>query len=490
MSSLVVDEYKLIASITKASYFEFLKEFWSVFVPETPVWNWHIEYICNELQKVAERVLAGKPKLYDLIINVPPGTTKSSAASVAFLPWLWTRMPSLRSLNGSHTHELVLDLSRKAREIITSEKYKKCFPYVSLRFDQNTKGHFANTAGGARLSCTVGGKTPTGFHAHIHVVDDPIDPQKALSDVEVETANTWLVETLSTRKVDKAVTPLILIMQRLSQNDPSGYLLSKAKEGRFTRVKHICLPAELCDWVEPKEVANKYVDGLLDPVRLSRRVLDEYKEGGDFFYSGQFMQNPIPLGGGMFKTNYLKFSESAPEWYDFVKMVRYWDNAGSPGKSSILDRRRAYSVGVLMGMHKDKSFWVLDVIRGRFHVDEREKIKLQTAMNDARTWKNKVRIVQEQEGGSGGQESAENTVRNLAGYPVMIDIPRGNKTLRAEPFSAQVNIGNVVLLKAPWNDAYVDEMKHFPNSTYRDQIDASAGAFNTIFKMRRAVGAY
>lgn len=480
MSITTASESKLIASITRESYYEFVKEFWDVVVPEKPVWNWHIELICNEIQEVMERVFRGEKKQYDLVINVCPGSTKSTIASVMLLPWCWARMPTLRSLNGSHTHSLVLEFSRKSRDVVNSEKYAECFPMIKLRKDQNMKGHFANTYGGGRMSCTVAGKSPLGFHAHVHVVDDPIDPKKALSEVEIETANVWMIETLSTRKVEKSVTPLILIMQRLAQNDPSGY----QTEHRRKRIKYFCVPAELTDKLEPPELKKYYKEGLMDPVRVSHEVLEEEREKGDFFYSGQFLQDPIPVGGGMFKTDSIKIADQAPDDVYFRHIVRCWDNAGSP-KGKSYDRRRKYTVGAKMGLHKDGTYWILDIKRDRYATHIREKLKRDIAEADGLH----VEVVQEQEGGSGGQESAENTIRTLAGYTVIVDNPKGDKTLRADPLSTQVNVGNVYMVKAPWNKVLIEELKHFPFSTYKDQVDALSAAFARLFKPKRRVGA-
>jgi predicted phage terminase large subunit-like protein len=474
---ILCNEDKITAELCRRSYYEFLKEFWDVTSPEKPVWNWHIEVICNELQTVMERVFRNEPKEYDLVINISPGTTKSTAASVCLVPWCWTRMPTLKSLNGSHTQDLVLELSRKAREIVYSEKYQRLFGPITLRQDQNTKGNWANQKGGSRFSCTVGGKSPIGMHAHVHVVDDPIDPQKAISEAEIASANAWMTSTLSTRKINKSVTPLILIMQRLAQNDPAGMILTKKN------IRNVCLPAELTDKVNPPELAKLYVDGLMDPERLGYQVLEEYKANGDYFYSGQFLQNPIPVGGGMFKTEKLVWEDVAPGDWHFKEIVRCWDNAGSPTGTKY-DRRRKYTVGLKMGRHTNGSFWILDVMRDRFRTDEREALKRHTAEEDGIH----VTVVQEQEGGSGGQESVENTVRNLAGFKIKIDNPKGDKTLRADPFSHQVNIGNVHLVKAPWNKDYLEEMKHFPFSTYKDQIDTSSAAFAALYKPRRRVG--
>jgi predicted phage terminase large subunit-like protein len=482
--SMVFDEDALTRQVCRSSYFEFLKEFWDTFVPEPPVWNWHIKVICDELQAVCERVFLNLPKEYDLIINISPGTTKSSAASIGLLPWMWTRMPSCRSINASHTQDLVLELSRKTRDIVYSEKYQRLFP-MKLIDDQNTKGHFVNEFGGSRYSATVGGKNPMGMHAHIHVVDDPINPQEAISDASIDTANAFMTDTLSTRKINKAACPLVLIMQRLAQQDPSGYLIHRALNGG-TPIRHVCLPAELTPDVKPSFLKKHYINDLMDPERLSRQVLDEYKANGDYFYSGQFLQNPIPIGGGMFKTEAIQYAYEPPDPWMIKKIVRYWDNAGSPGKSAKVDRRRAWTVGVKMALHKNGSFWILDVKRGRWPAHEREQIKLDTARKDGKH----VMIVQEQEGGSGGQESAEDTVRRLAGYNVKLDRPKGEKELRCDPFASQVNIGNVTLVKAEWNKEFLEEMKHYPFSAYKDQMDATAGAFNQVHKLRRKVGAY
>jgi predicted phage terminase large subunit-like protein len=480
--SVAFQENDLISDVCRASYYEFFKEMWDTVNPEPLHLNWHIEYLSEEIQIILERVFRGLPKLYDLVVNISPGTTKSSLLSVFLTPWIWSRMPHCRVINGSHTQELVLDLSRKSRDVILSPKYQACFPNIQLRDDQNTKGYFANTKGGTRFSCTVGGKTPTGMHGHLHVVDDPIDPARALSDIESNVANAWLDETLSTRKVDKAVTPLILVMQRLTQNDPAGYLLGK----KGKKIKWINIPAEIFSleikkMVHPPELIKNYVDGLMDPFRLPKDVLDEYKQNGDYFYAGQFLQDPVPPGGGMFKVDRLHISERAPDIGEFKKIVRHWDKAGSSKKGA------AWTVGVKMGVTRDivPQYWILDVKRFRTESADRERRIRETAREDGYD----IAIGIEQEGGSGGKESAENTVARLSGYRCVILLPRGDKEWRADPFSSQVNAGNVHLYKAPWNQDYIDEMKHFPHSRYKDQIDATAGAFSVLFKRRR-VGAF
>ncbi len=476
---MLISRSQLEASILRESLFDFVCRFWSVVVPEQLVLNWHIEALCQVLQEVAERVFKGEAKLHDLVINIPPGTTKSTIVSIMFPAWLWTRMASARSICASYAHDLSLELSRKSRKLIQSEKWKELFGSVVLSEDQNAKGHFVNESGGGRYATSTDG-TVTGFHGHFIIVDDPLDPKRALSEVELKTANRFVTETLSSRKVNKEVSVSILIMQRLHQNDPSAVLLEMAKQGN--PVRHINLPAEITgsgyDVVRPRRFAKHYVNGLLDPVRLSRKVLEQAKVSlGQFGYAGQMQQNPVPLGGGMFKVDRITV-DPVPPLANFKAMCRFWDKAGTKGGG-------AYTAGVLMGQTITNQFWILDVVRGQWDSADREKIIKQTAQLDGY----KVIIGLEQEPGSGGKESAQASVRNLAGFRVRVERPTGDKVMRADPFSVQVNGENVrIKSDAKWGRVYLDELQFFPFSTYKDQVDASSGAFTVLTHPRVRVG--
>lgn len=476
MPKIAVDEHELLASICRQDFYTFFQEFWPVLIEEVPVWNWHIHYLCRQAQIIAERVFQGLPRSYDLLVNVPPGTTKSTIFSIMFPAWVWTRMPSARFITASHTQDLVLDLSRKSRFIIESPKYKKCFPEIQLQDDANTKGLFVNSRGGMRLSATVGGKMPTGFHGHFLITDDPIDPAKALSEAELKTANAFQRESLHPRRINKAMAVMMVIMQRLRQHDPSGDWLERAAD----RIKHICLPAELSEHIRPPHLASRYKEGLLDPIRLSSEVLDEERKIGEFYYAGQFMQHPIPIGGAMFKVDRIIVEDHAPD--DLQTVVRYWDNAATEGDGT-------YTVGVKMGIrrvHGLPEFWILDVARFRERAEIRENRKVSIAAIDGR----EVEIGQEQEPGSSGKESAEATARRLAGFRVRIDRPTGDKIMRADEFSVQVNAGSVHMLNREWSHEYMQELAYFPSSRFKDQVDASSGAFAMLAAPAVAIGAF
>lgn len=734
-------EENLTASICKERFYRFFEEFWPVIIHEELVLNWHIEYLCDELQKMAEAVFEKQPKEYDLLINIPFGTTKSTVVSQMFPAWVWTRFPSAKFVCVSYAQAVAHRDSVKMRDIVQSEKYRLCFPGVELKEDANRMSYFANTKTGFRLSAGLDGQIMS-FHGHFIIVDDPLNPKEAVSDAHLRSVNNVMSSTLPSRRIDKRVTPTILVQQRLHQNDPSGEMMERAKNRGG--IRHICLPGELTPKVHPPELAKRYVDGLLDAKRLDRQVLDEYKnEFGAYEYAGQILQDPVPLGGGMFKTDQLQHQSTPP--IKFQRRIRSWDKAACliagtmittargtipieqvvegdfvptregvrrvekswmsnyvndlcavvfsngtvlagtpdhpvacgnewielsklkphhqvicqketmaekfaftgvfdisatqtantflagdifiqqepkdfieqygradmgvfpvatisttrteigiitksviwnvkadhlitestqtvrnserpctngmeirriveswkrqlkrlfesrnitfvrnaatnlPPKASRLDSAKtlfveegltlgtgggvpvydlqvegcpefyangilvhntqdggAYSAGVLMGLDRHGFYWILDVVRGRWSSHEREERMRQTAEYDGA----KVEIIIEVEGGSGGKESGENSVRNLAGYNVTLYHPTGDKEARAYPLSSMVGAGNVRILDREWTRDFIEEMRYFPNSKYKDQVDAVAGAFNRLAKKKRKIGGF
>lgn len=470
----VLDEIDVAADCCRDDFYFFVQEFWHEIIEDEPVWNWHMEFLCDELQAVAERIIANKPKEYDLVINVPPGTSKSTIVSVMFPIWIWLRKASARSICASYTQSLSLNLSRLSRLIINSQKFKDYFPEITLADDQNAKGYFINTKGGFRVATSTG-STIIGFHGHLLIADDLIDPQAAVSLADIKAVNEWMVGGLMQRKVDKQVSTFIMVMQRLAQDDPTGYILALAKQ-KGLRIRHICLPAEDSDLVSPPEAKEHYKKqgGLLDPKRLPREVLKE-QEGilGPSGYAGQYSQSPIPPGGKMFNTAKIKI-ESPPPGLAFKKVVRYWDKAGS-------DDDGCYTVGIKMGVigtGHERRFWILHMERFRKSSNEREAIIKKTAENDGRH----VNVVVEQEPGSSGKDMAQYTITNLAGFKVRAERPTGDKIHRADVFSVQVNAGNVYMVPGEWNQDLIDELKYFPNSKYKDITDSGSGAFRECIR--------
>jgi predicted phage terminase large subunit-like protein len=479
----------IIRELCRKSLYEFLQYFWPVVSTHKFTPNWHIEYLCSELERIAKQVADKRPREYDLIINVPPGSTKTITCSIMFPAWCWTNWYWMRFITGSYSGALSLESAEYCRELIRSPQFQELFPEIDIKEDKDTKSNFKIVKkevvspgrapkvypGGSRYSTSVGG-TLTGFHGDILIIDDPLNPSQAASDIELANANRWMEQTLSTRKTDKAVTPTILIMQRLHQDDPSGHMLDKQKEN----IRHVCIPGEIENFakqVQPPELIEYYTDKLMDPVRLSWTVLKDLEADlGQYGYAGQIGQEPTPPGGGMFRVEHFSIISLYPPRPDFIKTVRYWDKAGTEGGGG------SFTVGVRMSCLTNNRWLIEDVRRGRWGTNERERIIKEVAMADGPD----VAIWVEQEPGSGGKESAEGTIRNLAGFAVYAERPTGDKIFRADPYSVQVNNGAFLMLNGLWNRDFIEEHRFFPFSTYKDQVDAASGAFNKLVAKKMA----
>ncbi len=473
----LLDRYAIEAELCRRSLARFIQTMWPEIANDELVWNWHMDYLCEQLTGVALDVSEGRPRRHDIVINIPPGTTKSTICSIMFPAWCWTRWHWMKFIATTYSGALSLEHAESSRDVVRSDRFRKLFPDITVKRDKDIKSNFrvqkrlpngVVVLGGNRYSTSVGG-TLTGFHGHILIVDDPLNPAGAWRGNEIDTANKWLSQTLSTRKVEKAVTPTILIMQRLHQNDPSGHLLAKKKN-----ILHISLPGEIrnfSDKVKPSNLTQYYIDGLLDPNRMSWDVLKDMEADlGQYGYAGQIGQNPVPPGGGMFKPDNIQ-AVHAPTSHMMGRPVRYYDKAGT-------HKGGAFTVGVKMVKLRNGKYHIMDVRRGQWGTDEREQIIKATAEMDGKS----TIIYMEQEPGSGGKDSIRASIKNLDGFSVYADVPRGDKVFRADPFSVQVNIGNVEMMEAPWNNDFIDEMRFFPKSTYKDQVDAASGAYSKLRK--------
>lgn len=294
-----IDIYAVRRELFRRSYFEFFKHYWKVLESKDLIPSPHIEFIANELQTAVERVASRQPKEYDLVINIPPAMSKSTLVTILLPAWIWAYYPETKIISTSYSYSLSVNHSIKSRDVILSDEYQNTYD-LKLKEDKSGKQEYANTKRGERIATSIGG-TITGKHADILIIDDPINPKKASSQIERENANTYIKNTLNTRKTDAKVSLTILVMQRLHSDDVSGLFLSRDK------IRHICLPAEYSDNVKPEEAKEIYSNKLLDPERLSTSILDEIKQNiGNYAYAGQYQQQPAPDGGGIWKQEWFQ----------------------------------------------------------------------------------------------------------------------------------------------------------------------------------------
>ncbi|MGB1204422.1 MAG: phage terminase large subunit [Chitinophagales bacterium] len=306
----------------KRSYYLFFKYMWETVVTEPLIESPYHKYLCDELQLVGERLIQRKPKLYDLLINISPGFSKTTLVTILFNAWLWVNDPSLRVLSVSHT-VLAIENSEKLKDCIKSERFRELFgDIVKIKPKSDNKKHYKTTAMGERKSVSTGGSM-TGMHAHLQLMDDLCDAKDARTIGGFVRANDVVSKTISSRKVNRQITVAIMVMQRLGVGDPSDLWIKKNKV--TNGIKHICLPASDNFPIFPPNIKNKlYINGLLDPHRHSYKVLkDAQTELGTRDYTAQYGQSPIKNKGGLIES----------QWFgrfDYMSLVHQIIAAGEP----------------------------------------------------------------------------------------------------------------------------------------------------------------
>lgn len=440
---------------------------WHIIEPGTTfVDGDHIHCICEHLEAAA------RGEIKKLLINVPPGCMKSILVCVMFPTWLWIKRPESRWIFSSYAASLSIRDSKKCRDVIDNDWYQSRWSdKFSFAKDQNQKTKFENTKSGWRVSTSVGSGS-MGEHPDFFVVDDPHNVKQSESDVQRLFALDWFDGEVSARGVTRDVCR-ILIMQRLHENDLSAHVV---KTGDWVQ---IVLPMRYepdrmkttsLNWNDPRAESG---EELLWPALFDEaKVRNLEMQMGSYRAAGQLQQRPAPAGGGMFKSEWFELVSVAPRE---AMRVRYWDKAGTDGGGD-------YTAGVRIARSYEGLFYVEDIVHVQLSAGKRNALMLQTAQMDAALFGNQVIQVVEQEGGSGGKESAEDTIRLFAGFPVYKNSPQGAKSVRAEPYAAQCEAGNVKLVTADWNRKYLDELEHFPNGRHDDMLDASSGAFNWLAK--------
>lgn len=320
-------------------------------------YNWHIGLI-------AEHLIACKNgEIQRLIINIPPRHLKSISVAVAFPAWLLGHNPSEQIMCASYSQDLSFKHSLDCRLVMQHEWYKTVFPGTQIVDDQNTKRKFITTQRGHRIATSVGG-TATGEGANFLIVDDPLSASQGQSEAFRETANSWFDQTFSTRLNDKKKGCIIVIMQRLHENDLTGHLLEK---GGW---HHLCLPmvAEKDEELSKGRISHVRKKGeYLHADRIGETELNIIKnEIGSYAFAGQYQQTPSPEGGGEFRNEWIQYYDTLkPETLNHYIFV---DPANSKSKDS------DYTAAVVLGAGGDGNLYVVDLIRDRLNVREREEL--------------------------------------------------------------------------------------------------------------------
>jgi len=425
--------------------------------------GWWQRDCAAHLQQFYNDMVAGKrPKL---AISSPPQHGKSEQAQ-DFISWVSGKNPDIRTIFTTFSDRLGVKTNRNLQRTYTEPTYNEIFPETSINADNavtlagrplrnneileyvNHEGYFRNT--------TVLGPI-TGEGLDLGIIDDPIKGREAAASKTIRDKTwDWFTDDFFSRFSENA--GMLIIMTRWHLDDPLGRMKATFPDLKIVSYKAIATEDEEHRKAgEPLFPELKSLDFLLERkgAMLNAR------------WEALYQQNPTIESGIMFRWEALEIIPVLPA--DIVQVVRYWDKAGTKGGG-------CYTAGVKMARTSSGLYIVLSVIRGQWGAVEREKVIQQTAQLDGPG----VAIWVEQEPGSGGKESAEATIRSLSGFTCKAERPTGDKVLRAEPYAVQVDAGNVKLLKGEWNQAYIDEVSTFPSGEYKDQIDASSGAFGKL----------
>ncbi|MEJ8803143.1 phage terminase large subunit [Pontibacter sp. H249] len=456
------------AALCRESFYEFFRDFWDTIEAVELVPNWHIKFICDELQRVYETWAKGLPQ-DDVIINVPPGSSKSTIVTQLFPAWLWVKDPSIRLISSSYAADLSIAHAVKTRDCLKSDKFQRYYPgLIEFKKDSDGKSAFKNTKKGERFTTSTGGRV-TGMHGDFIINDDPINPEEAESSNARKTANRFSGTTLSTRKTNKKRTVTIMVMQRLHESDPTGDWLKKKKS-----VNHICLPGELSEHVKPERVRRYYVNGLMDVNRLDRAALDKLKEDlGSYGYAGQIGQTPTPDGGGKLKKAWF----GKITWEEFQKRTL--------GKPVVwqFDADTAYTQdqkndpsAFMASCYMEPILYIRDVQEAWLEFPELVKELPAFAMRNGYSNQSKLHIEPKASGKSTVQTLKRETSLNIVEAPA----PDSDKDSRVNAISPFVEAGRVVLIDGSWNDNFLGQCAAFPLAAHDDMVDDLVQAINRV----------
>jgi predicted phage terminase large subunit-like protein len=430
----------------------------------TMKWNWFTQALSDALQEFYQDMVDGKrPKL---AVMSPPQHGKSLAAE-DFVSWLAGNAPDMKTIYASHSEDLGLRCNIGMQRMIESERYQQVFETtIGAKGWVRNNGlvEYVNKAGSFRNVTVNGGIN--GLELHLGILDDPVkDRADANSVVIREKIWNWYTDVFRPRFA--ANSGMLWLMTRWHVDDPLGRALEKESEVKVFKFKAIA---------ERDEQHRKRGEALFPEFKPLPMLRAQQRLMSDASWEAEYQQEPYLVGGGMFPIEKLHiipvFDRSQIE-----ASVLAVDKAGTK------DGDGACTAIVLMHKLKNGQFLVETVLRGRWGALEREQVikgaaeAARQSLGQAR-WNLKVAI--EQEPGSGGKESAEATIRNLAGFVVVADKVTGEKTVRAEPFAAQVQGANVLLVAGRWVEGYLEELEGWPFSKTLDQGDASAMAFQHL----------
>src|SRR5438270_1758192 len=421
----------------------------------------HIEVIASRLEACR------KGTIRRLIITMPPRSLKSHCVTIAFPAFLLGHDPASQIICASYGQDLSDKLARDCRTLMASAFYHRLFPNTVLSSDKQAVNDFATTTQGFRMSTSVGGVL-TGRGADTIILDDPLKTDDALSATKRDATNAWYDNTLISRLNSKEKGIIIIVMQRLHQDDLAGHLLEQ--EGWDV----LSFPS-----IAEEDESYQYETGFGkrvfqrkrgEPLQPEREGLDTLaalrRNMGEYNFAAQYQQSPLPVGGVMVKTDWLKYYDSLPE--RFITILQSWDTANKSGELN------DFSVCTTWGV-VDNDYYLLNVFRQRLNYPE-----LKRAVHEQARQYPWVEVLIEDKA-SGTQLIADLKYEGLLFVTPYDPPPSTDKLMRLHAQTAVFENGHVFLPRsASWLQDYIQELTSFPGSKYDDQVDSTTQALDQL----------
>ena len=325
-------------------------------------YNWHVGCVAEHLQAVWDR------DIQNIIINIPPRTLKTFTGPVCLPAWGMGKDPAIKFMLTSFKSSLAEKMTRTTRKIMRSTWYQNLFD-TRISEELDRQYYFETSNNGHYYSSSM--SSVTGEGCDIQICDDPQSPDEALSDTVRESTIDTIRGTLFSRFNDPRTGRFILIQQRLHDADATGELLKDM--GWY----HLKLPAEAINKsyhysIRGREWTLKQGE-LLFPDRLTREVLDQARERlGDYNYAGQYLQEPVPIGGGMIKGEWVSFYHPGSIKPKEMNVAILVDPAGGDeDEKKKKDKNSDWTAMMVVGLANDNNYYLLDIIRDRLNPTER-----------------------------------------------------------------------------------------------------------------------
>ncbi|MFN3890736.1 MAG: phage terminase large subunit [Beijerinckiaceae bacterium] len=420
--------------------------------------TWVHDAICQQLLDALE----GRSRR--VIVNMPPRTLKSTIVNVAFVAWVMGRNPAARFICASYSEELARTFSRDFRRLVEHPLYQAIFPNMRIDKRKNTEGEIATTANGYRIATSVGG-TLTGRGADYLIVDDPLNAIDAHSLSERTRVQEWFTQSLITRLDDQRGGAIVVVMQRLHEDDLSGYLLRTSgwthlklgvRNGPEERVFALTTGKRKI-WMPHEDLLPGY---------LPRSVQHEIQRGmNEAAFHAQFMQEPRPATGNVIRTAWLERRSAPPPRDRIVAYLHSWDVATKTTE------KHDWTVMTHWAVTRDNTYYLLDVVRVRLEFPDLLRLA------ESRLASDRPNYVLVEDAGNGAS-LIQVLSKNLRVTVVAIR-PDRDKLTRLVRVSPVLERGGVVLPEsAPWTEAYIQELTSFPNGRFDDQVDSTTQALN------------